>query len=364
MKLYETLTGKEVSIVEVQKTDYKSNYLFPVWGAQYLVKNPRDLPIMHMILNNLAFTLIAIPLVWYFQSHLMGIMYLCINYIVFFGRFMCLNHEYAHLQIFKLKRLGDVLSTLILGHSHGVPFGSYYIQHVVMHHKGANVWGVDLSSTERYDRENNFHFIHYWLRRYSPLGFVFDAVYTCIRYGRYKVGISYGVVSLLWFYLVFYIVLYTEYWVSGLWTMLIPLFLTSLFGGIGGWMQHFFLNPKRPRKWYSYDLINSYANSHGFNQGFHNVHHTLGNLHWTELPSGFLTLLNEYHKDDVMMIQGIDNVEVAYLVFTKKYDILSRYLVTTKPGGHDMKFCINFIRSHLKPVYVIEKLKRRSILLA
>ena len=70
----------------------------------------------------------------------------------FFGRFMCLNHEFTHTQIFKVKWVGNVLTMFVLGHSHGLPFGSYYINHVIMHHKGSNAWGVDFSSTEKYNR--------------------------------------------------------------------------------------------------------------------------------------------------------------------------------------------------------------------
>jgi hypothetical protein len=356
MKLYETLSGTEVSISELEKPDYSKNYLFSLSIAKYLVNNQRDLPIIYMILNNLLFICIGLPLVWYFQSHFLGLTYVLINYTVFFGRYMCLNHEYAHIQVFKIKRLGDFISTFILGHSHGLPFGSYYIQHVIMHHKGANKWGVDLSSTEKYNRENNLNFIHYWLRRYSPLFFVMDAVLTCFRYGRFKIGILYGLYSYSWFGLIIYIVCFTKYWIAGMWTMFIPMCLTSFFGGVGGWMQHFFLHPTKPQKWYSYDLINSFANTHGFNQGFHNVHHTLGNLHWTELPSGFISLLEDYNRDNVMIIQKLDNVQVFFLIMSKQYEVLARYLVCTRPGGHSLKYCVDFIRSHLRIVdYCLKK---------
>ena len=201
-KLYETLSGKEVKVAEYQEPDLTRNYLFPVWGAKLLLKNERDLPLMCMVLNNLIFSVVCIPCIWAFQSHILGLGYLWVNYYIFFGRYMCLNHEYAHIQLFKNKLLGHFISVFLLGHSHGLPFGSYYINHVVMHHKGANAWGVDLSSTERYNRENKLHFVHYWLRRYSPLGFVFDAVLTCFKYKRLKLGISYGVCAVIWFWCV------------------------------------------------------------------------------------------------------------------------------------------------------------------
>ena len=352
MQLYETLTGKEVDVSETTHANYASNYLFAVWGAKTLVKNEKDLPLMHMVLNNFIFTVIAVACVWYSQSHVLGLAYLLAAYLIFFGRYMCLNHEYAHIQLFKNKRLGDIVSIFVIGHSYGLPVGSYYIQHIIMHHKGSNVWGVDFSSTEKYNRESIMHFMHYWLRRYSPVGFVFDAVRVCAKHNKYELAIMYGSCAICWFYLAIHIVAFTRYWKAGLWTMLLPILCTSLFGAIGGWMQHFFLNPQKPRKWFSYDLINSHANSNGFNQGFHNVHHTLGNLHWTELPSGFMTLLRDYDKDNVMIMQGVDNVQVVLLIFAKQYKVLARHLVTTKPGGHSMDHCVQYIRSHLKPVTI------------
>ena len=352
MKLFETLTGKEVKVIEFEEQDLSYNYLFKVYGAKCLVKNDRDLPIINMILNNLLFLLLFMPIVWYCQSHIIGFVYFLLSYSIFFGRYMCLNHEYAHTQIFKNKRLGDFITIFLLGQCHyGIPSGSYYINHVIMHHKGANKWGIDLSSTEMYDCKNNLCFIHYWLRRYFPLCFIFDSICVCIRYKRYKIATAYTLSCILWVFLMLYLMIYAQqYSIPCLWTMVIPMFATSIFAAMGGWMQHFFLNPKYPRKWYSYDIINSPANSQGFNQGFHNVHHTLGNLHWTELPSGFNSLLEEYDRDDVMMIQKLDNVQVFLLIILKRYQELAHYLVTTKPGGHDITYCINFIKCHLGPI--------------
>lgn len=355
MKLFEMLTGSEIILTELnnQNTNNTFYYFFDVWLSKYLVRKHRDLPIVHMILNNLVFVFIMIPLIWYFQSHLMGLSYLILHYSLFFGRYMCLNHEYVHNQIFKYKRLGDFLSVFVLGHAHGLPLGSYYINHVIMHHKGENAWGKDLSSTEQYRRDNVFAFIHYWLRHYLPLTFAFDAIYICVRHRRYKLSGAYFTVCILWFGLAIFFVFFSEkYWISGLWTIMLPLFFTGFFGAIAGWMQHFLLNPKKPRKWFSYDIINSPANSHGFNQGFHNVHHTLGNLHWTELPSGFTTLLHQYDQDDVIIFHTLDNIQIFVLVLFRQYSILAKYLVTTKCGVKDLSYCVGFIKEHLQPVFI------------
>ena len=114
---------------------------------------------------------------------------------------------------------------------------------------------------------------------------IYDAVIVCFKYKRHKLGLVFSIFATSWFLLCVYIVLFTKFWIAGLWTMFLPVLITSLFAAVGGWMQHFFLNPKNPRKWYSYDIINSFANTNGFNQGFHNVHHTLGiytgqSYHW------------------------------------------------------------------------------------
>lgn len=350
MKLYERYRGTEVLVKEICRPDYTDNYLFSVYLAHHWVRNLRDLPILYMILNDLLFVCVAVPLVWCYPSHFAGCLYLAVHYYVFFGRYMCVTHEFAHTQVFQNKWLGNFITLFVLGHSHGLPYGSYYINHVVMHHKGANAWGKDFSSTEKYNRELWSHFLHYWLRHYSLVGFVYDCVRICVRHGRLKIAAGYMVCCLCWTWLAFYLCLFSAHGMAALYTMVLPLFITGLFGAVGGWMQHFFVHPSKPRKWYSYDIINSYANTRGFNQGFHNTHHTLGNLHWTELPGGFQKMLPEYDQDDVLIIQELDNVQVFVLVMLGAYEWLANFLVTTKPGGHSIDECVQYIRSHLRPV--------------
>ena len=352
MKLYERYLGREVVVKEINKPNYSDNYLFSIYLAHHLVSELRDLPILYMILNNLIFLCVAVPAVWCYQSHCAGTMYLTMHYVVFFGRYMCVTHEFAHTQVFQNKWLGNFITLFLLGHAHGLPFGSYYINHVIMHHKGGNTWGKDFSSTERYNRESVVHFLHYWARHYSLVGFVYDCIHICVRHRRFKIAVGYSLCCVSWTALGAYLCLFSAYGVAALYTMVLPMLITGLFGAVGGWMQHFFLHPEKPRKWYSYDVINSYANTRGFNQGFHNTHHTLGNLHWTEVPSGFQSLLPEYDRDNVMIIQELDNVQVFLLVMLGQYEWLANFLVTTRPGGHRLEDCVQYIRSHLKPVHL------------
>ena len=216
-----------------------------------------------------------------------------------------------------------------------MPANSYYINHVIMHHKGANKWNVDLSSVVKYNRMSVFHFVFYWLRHYTPLTFPADMVYVCVMYRKWLSGFLYFVTVCVW-YGIIAVGLRTQYSVFVLWT--------GFFGACGGWMQHMFVH-----QWYSFDIVNSPANSRGFNQGFHNTHHTLGHLHWTELPQGFWELLKQYEEDDVLIMHTLDNVEILYLVLTQKLDQLAQYMVTTKATATSCQECVSILRAHLMP---------------
>ena len=345
--LYDKLTGAPIELIE--HTEYSDCFFFKVWGALWLAQSSKNLPLMHFILNNLLFLLVALPCLWFTQSHMVGLGYLLVHYFLFFGRYMCYIHEYSHTQVFKNRKLGSLITNVLVGQFHGLPFNSYYINHVIMHHKGANKWNWDLSSCVKYDRMSKSHFLYYWVRHYTPITFPIDMVYVCFLYKKYGYGFVYFVTVLTW-YGIIYLGMNSQYHVFVLWTMLVPLFLTGFFGACGGWMQHMFVHPTKPDKWYSFDIINSVANTKGFNQGFHNTHHTLGHLHWTEVPNGFYELLPEYTKDNVLIMHTLDNVQILWLVLSGQLEELAKYMVTTNPCKTPLEDCVRMLRLHLLPI--------------
>jgi len=344
--LYSMLTGEPIVLNDVTE----KQYYFQVPFAQSVCHDTKNLAHVHLILNNFLFLCLVLPCLWYSQSHIVGIVYLSLHYVLFFGPYMVYQHDHVHIKIFKNKYMGNFIALFVVGQCHGQPYGTYYINHVIMHHKGANAWGKDFSSTERYDRSSIVHFWLYWLRHYMPVTFLYDMVLTCFQYRRYKIGTAYLVWTLFWYATAYYL-LHTRFYVATLYTLVLPICITSLAGAFGSMMQHCFIHPTLPRKWYSYDIINSRCNAIGFNTGYHNTHHTMVDLHWEEYPDGFRKLVPVYHRDKVLIMHTLDNVAIMLLIYAKQYKKLATYMVSTEPGGHSLQHCIEVLKKHLAPVY-------------
>lgn len=127
------------------------------------VKDERDLPIVYLFFNIVTVTFPSAALVFYTQWHSYGFVYWALNLLLFQERFILAFHYSSHRGLFKNTTL-NTLTPLILSPFFGIPSGIYHIHHCVMHHSENNLKEWDLSSTEPYQRDNLFHFLHYWLR--------------------------------------------------------------------------------------------------------------------------------------------------------------------------------------------------------
>ena len=87
--LYDKLTGRKIEFDPC--CDYKGCYYFAVpWIHAH---HPKNQPLMNLIINNLIFLVLVLPIVWFTRSHVIGFLYLAAHYYLFFGRFMCLATE-------------------------------------------------------------------------------------------------------------------------------------------------------------------------------------------------------------------------------------------------------------------------------
>ena len=324
VQLIKCLDGTKVECKEAVSPPSQNHWLWTVPCVQYLVRDQRDLPLAMLTVNAALILMPFAAMVWISKSHMLGAMYNIVLLVGFFGRFMSMLHEFVHVRLFRSRLFGFVFVTCILGALHGVPFGTYHIHHALMHHHGGNRWGIDLSSTERYDRTSIFHLVLYWLRHYTPPGIVYDMIATCMRYRRYRMGIAYAFATISWFGLMVKDGGCTP---GILWTMIVPTFLSGVAGAWAGWAQHLFLTPHAPRKWYSFEIINSIANTHHFNAGFHATHHDDASVHWTEMPQAFIRNLDRYRDAGIFIFQGIDNPTVLWWVLRGRFDILAEHLV-------------------------------------
>jgi len=88
---------------------------------------------------------------------------------------------------------------------------------------------------------------------------------------------------------------------------LIPVLVGTLALSFGNYSQHIFINPDSPKSNYSlaYNCVNCPDNMKTFNDGYHIVHHIQSQLHWSELPQGFIQDLDNCIKEDAIIFNGI-----------------------------------------------------------
>ena len=97
-------------------------------------------------------------------------------------------HYAEHRKLFKqpYDKLGKYLLSIVMCPFIGIPPGMYRLHHVVMHHIENNVFDEDLSSTEPYQRDNFFHFLHYFAKYWSCL--MMPPVYA-VKKERYELAL-------------------------------------------------------------------------------------------------------------------------------------------------------------------------------
>lgn len=339
------LTGKELLLKSEFGMLRKPSYL-----AKLVAFNAKEEPLAQIVVDDLIFCAFGLPLVWYTNSHIVGFLFFVVHFGVFFGPYMCFIHRYSHTRVFKSRLFSEVLAHFFLHTTHGLPYATYWVNHLIAHHKGGNAWDLDPSSTEHYNRESFIHFLYYYVRRYTPLTFCFDMIYSCLRHKRYKICVAFVLGASFLYGLAVCLALWCpiRFWAGVSWTIIAPLIIVGPAGAYGSWMQHMFVHPIKPRKWYSFDIVNSTAIVH---EGYHNVHHTYPHLHWTDLHNGFVELLPQYAEDNVLILHTIDNILALYYVFTRQWKKLATFVATARKGGHSEEDCIKHIRMHLAPVY-------------
>lgn len=143
-----------------------------------------------------------------------------------------LNHSYAWI---------DMIFPYVLEPLHGHTWDSYYYHHVKHHHIEGN-GPDDLSSTIRYQRDNIFHFLHYFGRflffTWAELPLYF------IRKGRIALAVKF-LISELGSYLFIYLMAQWNLRAT-VFVLMLPLFVMRLGMMIGNWGQHALVDEIEP----------------------------------------------------------------------------------------------------------------------
>jgi hypothetical protein len=316
-----------------------------------LINDGRDKIMVYLILNILLITVPLATLVFLVKpfSTLLAIVYLVINYVCFLQRFILMLHFSEHKRLFK--RNYNILNYIVpyfLSPFYGVPSGVYKLHHCVMHHIENNVFPWDISSTEPYDRSRVSGYLKYWA--YWIFAIWFLTPYYLVKRERWSyfnkcvknlVGFFVGVGVL------YYINPNATFYV-----FLLPVVIGTLALSFGNYSQHIFINPSNPKSNYglAYNCVNCPDNMRTFNDGYHIVHHIHSQMHWSELPYGFLKDIKKCIEEDAIVFQGIGFFDVGLFVVTGQFNKLAKHYVNIGNKYNNEEDIINMFKSRLKKI--------------
>ena len=294
--------------------------------AKILLKDHRDIPFLKQLLLTL---LLFLPLSIFLLTKHSAPLWLRMAYWVFFvymlGPHLLMLHNVCHRSPWK-KPFKNFMNNLLefIGLFFGLPPRLYYHHHIKMHHKEGN-GPDDLSSTEKYQRDNFFHWLLYFLDFIILTPFELPRYF--IRRNRWDYALKVTLAYMSFYSLIVFSYLYNP---EGTITVFIIPTLICWFGLMAGnWTQHAFIDPFEPNNDYknSITVVDSLYNKRCFNDGYHIGHHLRPGMHWTEMPTEFEKNRDLYKKNEAIIFKTLDYQAIWFLLMTKRYRKLSQYYV-------------------------------------
>ncbi|WP_020606299.1 fatty acid desaturase family protein [Spirosoma spitsbergense] len=332
------------------------------------IKDERDLPFIYLTIQ---ISLTVIPLsVLLFMPFVAGwiwwavaAVHLFITNFRFKGPFGLMLHCTSHRQFFKseydwMNKYIPWIVAPFFGHTPE----TYYSHHIGMHHPENNLEDDD-SSTMAFQRDSFRSFLAYF-GRFFVLG-----VRNLLDYLRLKnrpklatralAGeIVFGVVCVgLWFIS----------WPATVMVFLLPLVIYRLIAMLGNWTQHAFVDANDPGNAYknSITCINVKYNKKCWNDGYHISHHVRPAMHWTEHPTFFLKTIDKYAQNRAVIFDGLDFLQIFFLLMRGKYDVLARHMVNVNGAFANDADAIELLRYRTRritaPSEVVPMPERRAM---
>ena len=310
--------------------------------AMARMKDPRDLIFVR---TATAITLLVLPLaaLWFASPPwvvgLAAVPYIGSVFLFFGGRFGLMLHANGHRPIYPREhRWLRAYVPWVLGPFFGHTPTSFDAHHMYMHHAEGNL-PRDLSTTLPYQRDNFFHFLHYWAR------FFFFGHIHLSRYlwkaGRFKVLRRFWMGELAWLALAL-AALWVN-WAAALVVFIVPMLMMRWLMMAGNWGQHAFVDVRDPGNPYlnSTNLTNTPYNRKAYNDGYHIVHHLKPALHWSEMPAHYTDNREEYARQDALVFNGIrDNQQIWFLLMSGRYRYLAERLVDFRGRSVDERIAL------------------------
>lgn len=315
-----------------------------------------------------AFQLTVLPAhdmrgLWFMAIHLP------ITWIVLGQRFILAMHYAAHRPLVSPSKCGSLISgalnaipQVIMSNFYGMPAGTYYVHHCVMHHQANNFFPYDISSTMPYRRDSPLQFIAY------VLNFIIHTMLYLPFYALQKrrVDIACAVLACVAGYLAAFPIIYSYH----------PVFFINCFGVsfilgpfalmLGNYSQHIFVNPDAPKSNYGLacNHINAPFNMLTFNDGYHITHHVSSITHWSEMPKHFIEHLDKYEEGGAIIFQGINFDDVTFAVFAGDSGLkrLASKVVQITPKHLSEDELVAMFKKRLQPIHTeATKLKAPQI---
>lgn len=318
-----------------------------------LLQDERDLPILYLFFNVSATVLpaalatFALP-AW---SKVFGPLYFAVTYTLYLERFLLALHYSQHRKLFKTGcNYLNWIAPMLLLPLFGVPSGLYRFHHCVMHHSENNWYPKDLSSTEPYQRDHLPHFLIYWLR--YLIGIWVELPMYAVKAKRWPMVLQ--CLSFEVAYVGLVALLCQMNPAATVWTLVVPLVVTSLALMLGNWSQHIFVDPDTPSSpdGMAYNCVQFSGNQRSFNDGYHVIHHQNSRLHWTQLPQKFM---DNVLKGTVsgLVFKGIGFFDVGVAVFLGRYSYLSKHLLRCGSVAATMSDgdIASMLQDRLKPIH-------------
>jgi len=310
-----------------------------------LVDDKREMQTAYILIRSILIMVPGCAVVFWARMHVVGFAYVCVVVHSVGRDSLPANHYYRHNRKTFKSAIVTKFVNVMVSVLHGMPIGSYRVQHLMMHHRYTNHATMDANSTMPFQRDNVWHFLWHAITTWV-LSLWITLPYHLYKVGRYMHALE--TVAWMWSHLLAVYWLHTLNPVAAVWTCIVPSLLTLLSGALHNWGQHMLVNPDRTKcnqvLHNTFNVINTKDNMSIFNDGYHAVHHGHAGVHWMDYPQHFRDNIETYKKEGCFYMHGLNNVAIAILCLRKRFDLLAKHVVRFDTEPCDTE---TFLRSRL-----------------